>query len=188
MAVNYSHLEHLSSSIALFTGFCLTVLGIFWLLSSQDLDELGLSRPLPFTFGSITSYLALSQTITAFMHEYLLVLDVQLTIETTQPVIAVNSGSMLLPGALGDSALFILFIMGSVLWILTTYLAPIMMGLKSPISTHQRWVLALYYLALQLPIYWVYAKAWNLQYVSADQSMNIMQLYALQFLQPFLWF
>ena len=186
MSTNYNHLEHLSSSIALFTGFCLTILGIFWLLSSQDLDAQGLSRPLPFTLGSLTSYLALSQTITAFMHEYLL--DVELTIAATQPVIATNLGSILLPAALGDSALLILFSMGSALWILTTYLGPIMMSFKSPIERNQRWLVALYYFAVQIPVYWVYAHAWNLQYVAADQPTNMLQLFALQFMQPVLWF
>ena len=186
MHVDYNHLHHLSSSIALFSGFCLTILGIFWLLSSQDLDAQGLSRPLPFTLGSMTSYLALSQTITAFMHEYLL--DVESTIEAVQPGIAVNTGALILPAALGDSALLILFSMGSALWVLTTYLAPIMLALKSPINLHQRWLVGMYYFALQLLIYWVYAQAWHLQYVSEDQSINSLQLYALQFVQPLLWF
>ena len=41
------HLNHLSSSIALFTGFCLTLLGLWLLLWSQDWDAEGLSRPRP---------------------------------------------------------------------------------------------------------------------------------------------
>ena len=63
---------HLTSSLALFTGFCLTLLGLWWLLFSQNLDAEGLSHPFPFTLGSIATYIALSQTTTAFMHEYLL--------------------------------------------------------------------------------------------------------------------
>jgi hypothetical protein len=59
---------HLTSFVALFVGFCLTILGIFWLLTSQDWDAQGLSRPRPFTLGAMTTYLALSQTVTAFMH------------------------------------------------------------------------------------------------------------------------
>lgn len=186
MSKNYNYLEHLSSSIALFTGFCLTILGIFWLLSSQDLDAQGLSRPLPFTVGAVTTYLALSQTITAFMHEYLL--DIELAIKVTPADITTGSNGILPPGALGDSALLTLYSMGSALWILTTYLAPIMMSFKSPIEKNQRWLVALYYFAVQIPVYWVYAHAWNLQYVAADQPTNMLQLFALQFMQPVLWF
>ena len=64
-------LAHLSSTAALFVGFCLTLLGLWWLLLSQNLDAEGLSQPWPFTLGAITVYLALSQTVTAFMHDYL---------------------------------------------------------------------------------------------------------------------
>jgi len=52
------HLGHLSTSVALFTGFCLTLLGVWLLLLSQDWDAEGLSRPLPFTLGAMTNYLA----------------------------------------------------------------------------------------------------------------------------------
>lgn len=72
LSTDHSVTVHLTSSVALYIGFCLTILGIYVLLSSQNLDAQGLSRPVPFTLGSITSYLALSQTVTAFMHEYLL--------------------------------------------------------------------------------------------------------------------
>jgi len=114
---------HLTSSVALFVGFCLTILGIFWLLSSQDWNAEGLSRPRPFTLGAMTTYFALLTTII--------------------------KGSNL--GA-------------------------------------RRWVLAAYYFALQVPIYWVYAEAWRLQYGAAHQPMNMLSLFPLQFAQPLLWF
>ena len=63
-------LSQLSTSVALFMGFCLTLLGLWLLLYSQNWDELGLSRPLPFTLGAMTVYLALSQTITYLMQSY----------------------------------------------------------------------------------------------------------------------
>jgi hypothetical protein len=71
---------HLTSSVALFVGFCLTLVGIFLLLFSQNLDAQGLSRPWSFTLGAMTTYLSLSQTVTAFMHEYLLRLKSVLTV------------------------------------------------------------------------------------------------------------
>jgi hypothetical protein len=69
-SLNDSHvaLGHLSSSVALFVGFCMTLLGLWWLLSSQNMDAEGLSRPLPFTLGAVTTYFSLSQTVTAFMN------------------------------------------------------------------------------------------------------------------------
>ena len=45
---NQAVLAHLTSSVALFTGFYLTLLGLYWLLSSQDWDEQGLSHLLGF--------------------------------------------------------------------------------------------------------------------------------------------
>lgn len=177
---------HLTSSAALFTGFCLTLLGLLWLLASQNLDAEGLSRPWPFTLGAITTYLALSQTITAFMHEYLL--GVESAVETSQPGVAESAQSLIRLEALGDTALLILLVMGGGIWILITYVGPLLAGLRSPVGGNWRWVFAGYYFVLQVPIYWVYARAWHLQYIPADQSTSMLGVFLLQFIQPLLWF
>ena len=177
---------HLTSFVALFVGFCLTILGIFWLLSSQDLDAQGLSRPRPFTLGAITTYLALSQTVTAFMHEYLL--GFESAAIAARPGVAVSARTAVPPDALGDAALLVLLVMGGGIWVLTTYVAPLTAGIKGSVLGGRRWVFVSYYFALQVPIYWVYTRAWHLQYVPADQPMNMLSLFALQFAQPLLWF
>jgi len=185
-SADHSVMAHLTSSVALYIGFCLTLLGIYVLLDSQDLDARGLSRPLPFTLGSITSYLALSQTVTAFMHEYLL--GFEAVGETVQPGVTQSFQSLVGIGSLGDTGLLVLFLMGAAVWVLTTYYAPLRAGLKSPVPSARRWIFVGYYLALQIPICWVHAEAWRLQYVPADQSANMLSLFALQFVQPLLWF
>jgi len=177
---------HLTSSLALFVGFCLTLLGLWWLLFSQNLDAEGLSHPFPFTLGSITTYVALAQTTTAFMHEYLL--GVESVSEAARPGVAESAQSLLRLDALGDTALLILFVMAGGVWILTTYVGPLAAVFKSPVRDSRRWVFAAYYFVLQVPIYWVYARAWHLLYVPADQPTDMLSLFALQFLQPFLWF
>ena len=176
---------HLTSSLALFTGFCLTLLGLWTLLFSQNLDAEGLSRAFPFTLGSITTYAALSQTTTAFMHEYLLV--VWSTVEAARPGVAESAQNLIRFDALGDTALLTLLVMGGGVWILTTYVGPLAAVLTGPVRGDRRWVFAGYYFALQVPIYWVYARAWHLQYVPAEQPTNMLSLFALQFLQPLLW-
>jgi hypothetical protein len=185
-SADHDAIAHLTSSVALFVGFCLTILGVFWLLSSQNWDAQGLSRPWPFTLGAVTTYLALSQTVTAFMHEYLV--GVETAVQASRPVVAGAAQSLVRPDALGDTALLILFVMGSAIWTLTTYVAPLIAGLKSPVRGGRRWFFAGYYFALQVPIYWVYARAWHLEYVPADQPTNMLSLFALQFVQPLLWF
>ena len=110
MASDYNAMAHLTATIALFVGFCLTLLGIFWLLSSQDWDAVGLSRPWSFTLGAITTYLALSQTITAFMHEYLV--SVGTAISGSHPAVDKSYQTLIHSAGLGDSALLILFVMG----------------------------------------------------------------------------
>ena len=177
---------HLTSSLALFTGFCLTLLGLLWLLASQNLDAEGLSRPWPFTLGAITTYLALSQTITAFMHEYLL--GVESAVEAARPGVAESAQSLIRLDALGDTALLILLVMGGGIWILITYVGPLLAGLRSPVGGNRRWVFAGYYFVLQVPIYWVYARAWHSQYIPADQSTSMLGVFLLQFIQPLLWF
>lgn len=177
---------HLTSSVALFTGFCLTLLGLYLLLLSQNLDAEGLSRPFPFTLGSITAYLALSQTVTAFMHEYLLAAESR--VAASRPDVAGSVQSLVWADALGDAALLILFVMAASIWILITYVGPLTAGLRISVRRGRRWVFVAYYFALQVPVFWVYARAWHLQYVQADQPTNMLSLFALQFVQPLLWF
>lgn len=185
-AANFVGLAHLTSFLALFVGFCLTLLGLWWLLFSQNNDAEGLSRAWPFTLGSVTTYLALSQTATAFMHEYLV--GIELAIEARLPVVAPGPQPLIPPSALGDTALLILLILPGIVWLLITYAGPLLVVLKSPVRGGRRWIFAAYYFALQVPICWVYAKAYHLEYVPADQSVDMFGLFALQFFQPMLWY
>ena len=178
--------ENLTSYVALFIGFCLTLLGLWWLLSSQDFDAEGLSRPWSFTLGSITTHLALSQTVTAFMHTYLV--GITSAVEVSQPLVTDGTRTLFGLGALGDTAVLFLFGMGGSIWILLTYVAPLITSLKSPVPARWRWGFAGYYLALQSPVYWVYARAFHLQYVPAEQPEYMLSLFALQFAQPVIWF
>jgi hypothetical protein len=120
------------------------------------------------------------------MHEYLL--GVESAVEAARPGVAESAQSLLRLDALGDTALLILLVMAGGVWILTTYVGPLAAGFKSPVRGGRRWVFAAYYFALQVPIHWVYARAWHLQYVPADQPTDMLSLFALQFVQPLLWF
>jgi len=179
-------LSQLSTSFALYMGFCLTLLGLWLLLYSQNWDEYGLSRPMPFTLGAMTVYLALSQTITAFMHGYLLNLISE--VKTLRLANLENSGAFVGLDALDNMPLLVLAGMGAAIWVLITYVGPLLVLLRSPLRGGWRWLLGGYYFTLQIPIYWVYSRAWYLEYVPADQSVNKMSLFAMQFVQPLLWF
>lgn len=184
---DHDTIASLTSNAALFVGFCLTLLGVFWLLSSQNWDADGLCRPFPFTMGSITAYLAFSQTVTAFMHEHLL--QLKSVADAAQPgVAALSTWSHGGFDALGRIPLLFLLVMGGAVWVLVTYAGPLFTALKSPVRRSRGWVFATYYFALQVPIYWLYARAWKLQYVSADQPTSMLNLFAVQFFQPLLWF
>ncbi len=135
-------LPHLSGTVALFAGFCITVLGLWWLLISQNQDTQGSSKPWPFPFGSITAYLALSQTTSAFMHEYLLGLK-------TGIHCAEQATSGFVPGlighdSLGHTAWLVLLVMGAATWFLITYAAPLMTVLRSPLAGPRAWLFAVY--------------------------------------------
>ena len=70
------------------------------------------------------NYLALSQTVTAFMHEYLV--GFESVVESVWPGVAQRAQgvvqlSALEFDALGYAPLLVLFIMGSAIWVLTTY-------------------------------------------------------------------
>ncbi len=177
-----SGLSHLSTSVALFMGFCLTLLGLWLFLVSQQWDEIGLSHPWPFALGSMTTFLALSQTITAFMHEYLF--NFKLILESINPQDKSITNS-LIPV---DTATLTLFIIGGIIWFLISYIAPLGLARRChPIIDGRRWLLAIYYCCIQIPIYWVYAKVWLIQYDSVNQKYTLGELFMLQFIQPLLW-
>ena len=175
---HHAVLAHLSSTSALFVGFCLTLLGLWWLLLSQNLDAEGLSQPWTFTLGAITTYLALSQTVTAFMHEYLVALQTGVEKALAGAVEGMQSLSRF--EHLSHSALLILVGIGGATWILMTYVAPPVTVLRGPVSDHRRWLIAVYYVALQAPIHWVYANAWSLGMGPAGHSQSLPMLFALQ--------
>ena len=134
----------------------------------------------------MTVYLALSQTITAFMHGYML--GVITVVKTSRLASLDSSGAFVGFDALGSTPLLLLAGMGAAVWGLITYVGPLIVLLKSPLRGGWRWMLGGYYLALQIPIYWVYSRAWHLEYVPADQTVGLLNLFALQFVQPVLWF
>ena len=72
--------------------------------------------------------------------------------------------------------------MGGLIWVLINYVAPLMVFArrKNPITIGRKWLLAAYFLIIQIPIHWIYAITWNLQYAVKDQSINILQVYMLQ--------
>lgn len=174
---------HFTSSVALFVGFCLTIIGILWLLYSQNIDALGMSRPWPFFLGSMTMYLALSQTVTALMHEYLLKMK-----SVIDNAIHTGSPTLIRLDALGEASMLVMFFMGGAIWLSVTYVAPFFSVLSSPVPNGHQWIFAAYYFGLQIPTYWIYARAWHLVYIPPDQPVNMLKLFALQFIQPLLWF
>jgi hypothetical protein len=167
-----------------FVGFFLTLEGIFWLLFSQNLDAQGPSRPWPFALGTMTTFLALSQTVTALIQEFLVGFAAAQAADPGIPA----SGHRLVPfEALGQIPFLILLSLGGAIWVLVTYAAPLITAICSPVRGGQRWVFAVYYCAFQIPICWAYASAWRLQYVPPDQPTNMLSLFAFQFIQPLLW-
>ncbi|MDJ0894270.1 MAG: hypothetical protein QNJ92_03945 [Alphaproteobacteria bacterium] len=177
---------HLSSWAALYVGFSLTLLGIVWLLISQDWDPEGLSRPWPFVLGALTTYLAGAQTITAVMHEFLR--GVKWAFEASRQAVVENAQASPELDALGDIAGLVLYTLGAAIWIAITYAAPLIAVLKSPVRRDRRWLFVAYYLANLLPIYWVYASTYYLQAARDGESANLANLFFLQFVQPLLWF
>jgi hypothetical protein len=178
-------LSHLPSTVALFAGFCVTILGLWWLLVSQNQDAEGLSRPWPFTFGAITTYLALSQTTNAFLHEYLVALTAR--VMGAEKTISGGIQSLLGNESLGYTASLVLLSMGAAIWFLVTYIAPLLTVLRAPLAGRHAWVFAMYYLAIQLPIFWVYAVAWQLVATAAHTETSILTLFGFQFFPPLLW-
>ena len=179
-------LQHLPSTVALFVGFCVTLLGLWWLLVSQNQDEQGLSRPWPFTFGAVTTYLALSQTTSAFMQEYLG--GVKAAIHAAEKSVSGSVPGLLGHESLGHTAALTLLTMGAVTWFLVTYAAPLVAVVRGPLAGRRAWVFPVYYLVIQVPVFWVYAWTWHIASLAKGAETNLVNAFALQFVQPVLWF
>jgi hypothetical protein len=179
-------LQHLPSTVALFVGFCVTLLGLWWLLVSQNQDEQGLSRPWPFTFGAVTTYLALSQTTSAFMQEYLA--GLKAAIHAAEKSVSGSVPGLLGHDSLGHTAALTLLAMGAVTWFLVTYAAPLVAVVRGPLAGRRAWVFLVYYLAIQVPVFSVYAWTWHIASLAKGSETNLVNAFALQFVQPVLWF
>jgi hypothetical protein len=93
------------------------------------------------------------------MHEYLVgvKLGVHGAVQAISGPLAGFKGHQFL----GDAALLVLVVMGGIIWFLITYVAPLLTVLKGPLATRRAWIFAVYYLAIQVPVFWVYAEAWQ---------------------------
>jgi hypothetical protein len=87
----------------------------------------------------------------------------------------------------GDTALLILLVMGAAIWFLVTCVAPLIVVLKAPFAGRRAWVFLVYYLVIQVPIFWVNARAWQLASVAGHAETSVLALFAYQFFQPLLW-
>ncbi len=120
------------------------------------------------------------------MHEY--VHRINSAIEAVKPASAETGDLVPLLDALGGTGPPILFLMGSAVWILTTYVGPLTVGIHGAACGGRGWVSATYYAAVQIPIYWVYAEVWRIEYSADGESVNMLRAFAFQFAQPLLWF
>ena len=179
-------IEHFPTSIALFIGFCMTFVGLIWFLLSQELDVDGLSKPMPFVLGSISAYLALSQTVTAFMHEYIL------RIITTMAAVYVEmatSDAFATPAEMpGTRGLIVLSIFGGTIWAWMMYVGPLLVSLRVSRDHVSLRLLLGYYVFMQLLIAWIHARAWQVSAIGDGEQPGLFGLYLLQFIQPVLWF
>lgn len=60
--------------------------------------------------------------------------------------------------------------------------------LRGALAGRRAWVFAGYYLAIQLPVFWVYAWAWQIAWLAKHAETSVVTVFALQFVQPLLWF
>ena len=66
--------------------------------------------------------------------------------------------------------------------------APLVAVVRGPLAGRRAWVFLVYYLAIQVPVFSVYAWTWHIASLAKGSETNLVNAFALQFVQPVLWF
>ena len=169
--------HHLPTMASLFLSFALSFLSAICLLSSQELDREGFSRPLLFSIGDVLMYVALSQSLAAMMRATLRAIDQ--TIEHVDTNFA-GSGS-------GTIVLVILAMVGVAAWMLTIYVGPVVSIRRSPTEGRStKAVIAVYALALFLT-FAIATDAHMVQDAVLNDPEPTWWIFLNQFMQPLTW-
>ena len=169
--------HHLPGMASLFLSFALSFLSAICLLSSQEIDREGHSRPLLFSIGDVLMYVALSQSLAAMMRSSLSAIDK--TVEHVDITYASDNA--------GSVVLMILAAVGVAAWMLTIYVGPAVSIRRSPTEGKSKLTVIAVYALTVLLTFAVATDAHMVQDAVLNDPEPVWKIFLWQFMQPLTW-
>lgn len=170
---------------ALLVGLSLCLLSLWLCLISQKLASEAVSGLRRFLFAELLMYLSLSQVLSAMSQIFYLGMNLRLT-QLEQTLVEKPERLQLMVSAESDLTTA-LFVMGTITWILMTYIAPLLAIQRAALRKGE-WmgIVALYALVVLFTFY-VNTLAYRVKFLGLAQDSTLDRLFLRQFIQPLLW-
>ncbi len=175
----------LTSFVPIILGFSLALSSVMLFLLSQRLDSTGFCEIWTFSIGELLMYLALAQTLSGGLSNFVTSIGAALT--------HVPRMAQLGPAAAGEiqglaTGLYLsLQAACGLIWGLLVYAAPAVFVYRIPLRRDRKWVLLAGYALALLSVFWISAYPYQIKARTAGKSTTLTYFFARQFWQPSLW-
>ena len=175
----------LTSFVPITIGFALTLAALLVFLLSQRLGARGACEIWSFCCGELLMYLALAQTLSGCLQNFVIAIVSVLRIKPQELALAPDVAREV--GGLSEGLFSLLLLATGVVWAGIIYAAPVLFLLRIGIPRRGRWLLGAAYLLLLLAVFWISAFPYQIKARSVGKPRTLGGYFVSQFWQPALW-
>ncbi len=183
--VSLQILTELSVFYALVASLCVGTLAATLMLISERFDPLGNSDVVLFAFAEMTMFVAIVQTISGISRGFIVLFHANLAEPAVNALGALSASADLLTA--GEAFRNLIFWLIALTWIFLAYVAPLWSLSRLPVTRHQKYLFAGYYLLLSCAVFALAAHALHIELLARGESTGVMQLFLQNFWAPSLW-
>lgn len=176
---------HFTASVPLFIAFGLAICSSALFLISQTLNRDGNSEVWTFSFAEIVMYVALGQTLSGVLQEFVIAFSATLKAQS----LSMGASSPIAAEFSRSFANFQLLThwFAATVWCLIVYVAPFGSVMRIQMGWKQKWVLIGIYITLLIVVFGLSAHAFYLTELARGNETSVSRLFVQQFWQPALW-
>ncbi len=175
----------LTSFVPIILGFSLALSSLMLFLLSQRLDPVGLCEIWTFSIGELLMYLALAQTLSGGLSNFVTAVAAVLSqVPRTAGLDPAAAGEI---QGLATGLYFSLQAACGLIWGGLVYVAPAVFVYRIPLRRDRKWVLLTGYALALLSVFWISAYPYQIKARTAGKSTTLTYFFARQFWQPSLW-
>jgi len=175
----------LTSFVPITIGFALTLASLLSFLLSQRLGADSACEIWSFCCGELLMYLALAQTLSGCLQNFVIAIETVLRITPQELALAPDVARNIEELSSGLSGLLLLAT--GLVWGLVIYAAPVLFLLRIGIPRGGRWLLGAGYIVLLLVVFWISAFPYQIKARSVGKPGTLGGYFVSQFWQPALW-